>query len=487
MRSLHLAASFMFAGIFCVAWAGAATPATDVSTPAATPATPAAPAIPDGAMKVYITDVVGLVQVRDSDTDPWRAATVQMIISEGAELRTGPHSSVTCVIPPDQTFTLDRLGTVRVEEAAKHGDKITTDLIMKYGRTHYDIEGAGQEHEASIISPSSTLAVRGTNVVLYDQPPYKPEAISITGRAAFLYHHSTVYVGEKHGSRVRAVAGTDGAAQTGVDATVVDPNYSASLTASDSALFATEVARGAVISYDPIAQIPVVTGGRPSYDSELPGDLPGDLDFVLRWTGDAYLNIEVGLDKGDPLTILSTTGFVQGEFLYPGFGLQDSPSGGHIPFEDRGGPTGGEEIAYWSGNYPEGLYGIAAQSMSGATTSFTFDVYAHGVAQTMYYFTPSFEFVKSTQMTQTLSAGENATAVVLIPAVAVPNVPDDPAGNPNPGITPSSFSSAPSVVQASPAIHVVSPLAVQKQIAAPLVQAASDSRFLSTPIEYRTK
>ena len=54
---------------------------------------------------------------------------------------------------------------------------------MKYGRTHYDIEGAGLEHQSSIISPSSTLAVRGTNVSLFDQPPFKPEAISYTGRA----------------------------------------------------------------------------------------------------------------------------------------------------------------------------------------------------------------------------------------------------------------------------------------------------------------
>ncbi len=46
-------------------------------------------------------------------------AMPQMLVSQGAEFRTGPHSSVTCVIPPDQTFTLDRLGTVRVEEAAR--------------------------------------------------------------------------------------------------------------------------------------------------------------------------------------------------------------------------------------------------------------------------------------------------------------------------------------------------------------------------------
>ena len=132
-----------------------ADPATTSSSFVLTPAPAPAPA---GAMPVVITEVHGLVQYRDDEAQPWHTAVVQARISEGAELRTGPHSSVTCVIPPDQTFTLDRLGTVRVDEAAQHGNKITTDLIMKYGRTRYQIEAAGLEHEAKISSPSNVIA-----------------------------------------------------------------------------------------------------------------------------------------------------------------------------------------------------------------------------------------------------------------------------------------------------------------------------------------
>jgi hypothetical protein len=392
-------------------------------------------------MTIYITAVSGLVQVRDGQAQPWRTATPQMLISEGAELRTGPHSSVTCVIPPDQTFTLDRLGTVRVEEAARNGNKITTDLIMKYGRTHYAIQAAGLEHEASIISPSSTLAVRGTVVSLFDQPPFQPEAISYTGRAAFTYNRSTVSVGTKNGAFAKALAGTTGAAETGVNETVVDPRYAPTLSAADQALISSQVARGAVLSYDPVANIPVVTGGRPEYDTELPAGLPGTLDLVLRWTGDADLNIEVGLDKGDPLTNI-LNGFQQGEFLYPGYGFQNSPSGGHIPYDDRGGPTGGQEIAYWTGSFPTGLYGIAAQSISGAATSFTFDVYANGSLVNEYYFaSDGVTLIKSTQVTRTLQPGQTFAALVPVPAVPLLEsvVPDDPAGNPNPGINAGSF------------------------------------------------
>lgn len=440
MRRLHQSATYLLAGcLFCVAAAYGDAPASQPN---------------DVTMKVYITEVKGLVQVRDTDTQPWRTAAAKMIVTQGAEFRTGPHSSVTCVIPPDQTFTLDRLGTVRVEEAAKHGDKITTDLIMKYGRTRYDIEAAGLEHEASIVSPSSTLAVRGTTVSLFDQPPFRPEAISYTGRAVFTYHKSTITVGQKKGSLAHVLAGADGASQTAIDDSTVDPKYGPALTATDAALISTEVARGAVLSYDPIANIPVITGGRPSYDSELPGHLPGDLDFVLRWTGNANLNIEVGVDKGDPLTNISE-GFQQGEFLYPGFGFQSSASGGHIAFDDRGGPKGGEEIAFWSGPFPTGLYGIAAQSISGAATSFTFNVYANGVPQYMYYFnTAGTALVKSTQVTHELQPGQNDTALILIPPVALleQKIPNDP--NPNPGITPASFSNAtPGKVTKATSVH----------------------------------
>ena len=51
-------------------------------------------------MHIYVVAVSGLVQVRQAEDQPWFVASTNMVLSEGAELRTGPHSSVTCVIPP---------------------------------------------------------------------------------------------------------------------------------------------------------------------------------------------------------------------------------------------------------------------------------------------------------------------------------------------------------------------------------------------------
>ena len=437
MRSQTIGCALaILSGLACGAAVRADSAATGPSPAASQPGA-------NGPMDISVVAVKGLVQVRTGDDQPWVIARPDMVISEGAELRTGPHSSITCVIPPDQTFTLDRLGTVRVQDAVRNGNKVTTHLLMPYGRTHYDIESAGLEHESTITSPSSTLAVRGTNVVLYDQAPFTPYAISNTGRARFTYAHHTITVGSKGGAFAKALAGTDGAAQTAYYQSVVDPKYAASLTTTDATLLATEVARGAVIGFNPVSGIETVSGGRPSYDSELADTVPGSLDFVLRWTGNANLNIEVGVDPGDPLQNI-LNGFQKVEFLYPGYGLQNSPSGGHIPYDDIGGPNGGEEIAYWLGSHPSGLYGIGAQFISGEPTSFTFNVFENGQPVEMFYFASDGSLIKSTQETRTIGPGQFYGSLAAIPDQPLLDLltPDDPAGNPNPGINPPGVNTA---------------------------------------------
>jgi len=119
-------------------------------------------------LTVIVKEVRGIVQVREGDDQPWQAAKTDMKLTQGAEFRTGPRSSVVFVIPPDQTVVLDRLGTMKVLQAIKEADgKVKTDLGVKYGRTLYDIDtSSGVEHESTIRSPTNTLAVRGTNVVM---------------------------------------------------------------------------------------------------------------------------------------------------------------------------------------------------------------------------------------------------------------------------------------------------------------------------------
>ncbi|HEY7090910.1 MAG TPA: hypothetical protein VH518_22630 [Tepidisphaeraceae bacterium] len=361
-------------------------------------------------MRVIVVEVQGTVRVKPTPDAQWQPATVDMVVGEQAEFRTGARSSVTCVIPPDQSFTLDRLGALSVLEAIREGKTVKTDLALKYGRVRYDIEAAGVEHRAVIRSPSSTLAVRGTDVVLYDQPPFLPDAQSYTGRAMFGYAKRLVPVGGKAYAKV--AAGDAGAADTALAASVIDPRSTLSRSETDRQLIENETSRGAVLFFDPIANINVIRGGAgPLPDSTFAQNPPGALNFFLRWTGNADLNLTVTFQGGDPDAIISSFNFQPTDILYPGYSLDTTPSGGHIAFDHRGGPNGGTEIGYWQKVLP-GVYGISARNISGETANFKFNV-VDDKGHAYRIFTE--EFTVGTQIQRTLAPGGEIVGIVPIP------------------------------------------------------------------------
>jgi hypothetical protein len=357
---------------------------------AAAPVKPQAAATAPGpaveAMVINVVEVKGLVQVREGEGKPWKPAKVGMVLDQGAEFRTGPRSSVTCQIPPDQTLVLDRLGTVKIDEAIRSGKKIKTDVVMKYGRTKYDIETAGAEHESTIRSPGSTLAVRGTFVSLYDQPPFAPVADSFHGQAEFRNaHRQLLKFGGKTPTHV--AADKNGVAETALAQSTIDPTSAQSRTRSENRYVQDQTSKSALFFFDSFAGIPVIRDGPPPpTDAQLLASvpsLPGALDVVMRWQGNANLNLEVGVVTGtNGLTIENNLATINNypvpEYLYPGFGQNHSPGGGTIPYDNRGGPNGGMEIAYWGANYPKGLYYITALQASGGPALVTFDMFVNG-------------------------------------------------------------------------------------------------------------
>ncbi|MBI1370192.1 MAG: hypothetical protein GC162_16260 [Planctomycetes bacterium] len=145
-------------------------PAENGEKPAegAKPGEPAAGGLPDAAvqeLKATVTAVKGFVQVREGADNPWAFVKEGQVFGVGAEFRTGPRSAVVLAIPPDQTITLDRLGTITLLQAIKSNGKILTDLGLRYGRTQLRLETGGVEHESVIHSPAASLAIRGSDVV----------------------------------------------------------------------------------------------------------------------------------------------------------------------------------------------------------------------------------------------------------------------------------------------------------------------------------
>ncbi len=409
-RSLRLAVAGMAS---YMAPAIAALPAAAQAGPATTPAAPVTAPAEGAALDVVVLEIKGTVQVSTDNEKTWTPAKVGQHLPQGASFRTGFRSSVNCGIPPDQGFTIESLSIVHVDEAMKKGKHFKTDLVMKYGATNYSIETGGAEHESTIRTPGSTLSVRGTVVRVTDRPGFAPTAESFTGRAVYKTARGITSVGKKGGSYARVTANEGDAAQTALSQSVVDPAAALARTATDARLIAQQTSLGALVSFDNRANIPVVRDSTPFSDADLLKNLPGTLDFVLRWSGNADLNLVVDDQpitaadiaqghalqptlKGSPTGLsdanlgqiaitLSPHGFQPKELLFPGYGLNTSPTGGVIPYDNRGGPNGGMEIAYWPGTPPQGIFGVGMIHKSGPAVNYTINAFYNGSPINIFY------------------------------------------------------------------------------------------------------
>ena len=402
----HLrAAAFVAAGALFAAAASAlqqTQPATQVEVPTTNATTQH--------LRGTITAVSGLADMRRAPDADWEPCKVGMEVDENAELRTGPHSLIQFVIPPDQRVTLDRFGTMTVLQAVRTGGRIVTDLGMKYGRMEYKIEAAGLEHRSTVKTPNSTLGVRGTTVQVYDQRPFPPQAVSLTGRAQYAVGKHRTAIGGKN-TGIAVANGQQTPAQTALGSSVQDPVNSFARSALEQPLVANLLSQGAVVTLPPGHGIPIVRGGMPPTDQQLIPLLPGRLDFVLRWTNDANLDLIVGNLNG------------KGEAMLPASGLNTTPSGGRIPFDHRGGPHGGFEIGFWPKSFPDTIYPVQVNDVSGVTTPFTLDTFKDG--QRVPMLNPAGNGGAGqtvTTLSGTLSPGQTAGAIVPL------NVPLPPTG-----------------------------------------------------------
>ena len=326
-------------------------------------------------LNVIITGVEGdSAEVRKSEKDPWVRPRVGMVVHESAEFRTGPKSAIRFIIPPDQTFCLDCQGSTKVLEAVANGKKVKTDVGLAHGRVRTDIdkgtasstdpiriEQAGIEHDATIRSPNSALALRGTKVSLFDQEGFDPEAISLTGAA--LYINTRGQRVPFGGQQRAAVSGSQtSAAEAAAQRTIALLSPDLSRLDFENHEVSIVIQRGGFVSGD------VIVGNL--HLSDFPR-LPGALDFVLQWTGGPShalndLNLAVfsplsTAGKPDfvanpPFTVSLTPGSLASEQIRAKSYPQNSPSGGSIS-KNSVGPDG-LELASWGKNYPTGTYKV---------------------------------------------------------------------------------------------------------------------------------
>lgn len=315
------------------------------------------------AMKVIVTAINGMVQVRGSEDEPWQPAKLGMELTQGAEFRTGPRSGVQFVIPPDQVIILDRLGTMKVLTAIEQaGGKVRTDLGMKYGRTRYNIQaGGGLEHQSTIRSPSATLAVRGTDVTMEDE----------TGFPATAIWHKEGFVPEKQSEAqfTNSEGETSTFGGSDDDSTVNDDNNNPAenslantqnttagggLTSVESLLAMTQFGGGAGTGDPTFNDLNSQRQGEQTRTSLVStrgfNEFAGSMFVELRWfvpIADLDLFVDAVLSNGvtERLGWLPISG--RGDYKPAVF------SGGRMGLDHTGSASGGIETAQWIGTIPQ--------------------------------------------------------------------------------------------------------------------------------------
>ncbi len=329
-------------------------------------------------LSATITAVKGLVEVRDNDEQPWRKATVGMVVGIGAEFRTGPRSGVVFRIPPDQVVTVDRLGVVKILEAMR-GKTIHTDLGMKYGRVKYETEAAGLEHESTIRSPSNALAIRGCNGSLFEDAfDSWVELYEGQGWAHNRYDYNMpMGTGEhdSYGNGLKLGSNDESSAQHSLLLTTNFGAGSNTLGGGEANLF------GNFTNYNNTntgLQSGLRTFRTGPSGSNGGGTLPSDtsngvLSFNLSWTGDNSTGVVPDLD----LFVMTP----KGETLVPGSQAVTTASGAIVSKNNHGhGDVPYFESVTWDKSYTIGkyLYGVEYKDKNADPGIYTLNVLLNG-------------------------------------------------------------------------------------------------------------
>jgi len=290
--------------------------------------------------------------VSKTENDPWQRIQVGQVVDEGAEFRTGPFSRVIFQVPPDQTIILDRLGVVKLLIAKRTTTGVETNLGMPYGRTEYQVEEAGLQHDAKITSPGATLAVRGTkDMVLYDQGPFTPIAYASQPVRLRNDKGKNINFG-KAGARAHVAANKNSPAEQRIFEQRMDPAGSfAGRSQSENAVLDYLARVSPDLDVSQFRLLSLITD--PNFKGTGLGTLPipGQLTFNLVWSGFSDLDLVVISPSGEVVS-----------FKNP----KVKSSGHHFGDESFDKSGQGQESVVWEKGYPQGKYTIRVSQKGGS-------------------------------------------------------------------------------------------------------------------------
>jgi len=139
------------------------------TAPAAPPASNAPPKVeplPDGQQQILqalVIAVDGKTEWKKSGADAaWKAAAIDDLLDPGCEIRTGLRSTLTLRVGKNATLVIERSSRVELPVIVQDGSVLRTRAAVHRGKCDFRVEAIGVTSDFQVLTPSATLAVRGT-------------------------------------------------------------------------------------------------------------------------------------------------------------------------------------------------------------------------------------------------------------------------------------------------------------------------------------
>ncbi len=122
------------------------------------------------ALQAIFMDVQGKVRWRTNENAPWTEAKVNDLLNAGAEIRTGLKSRSTLRVGKNATILVDSGTTFQLPEMVQEGQTLRTLATVKSGRADFKVDHVGFANDFKVVTPQTTLSVRGTGFALASGP-----------------------------------------------------------------------------------------------------------------------------------------------------------------------------------------------------------------------------------------------------------------------------------------------------------------------------
>jgi FecR-like protein len=129
------------------------------------PPPPKVDPLPEGQKQVLqalVISVDGKAEWKAAGAEKWKAAAVNDLLDPGAEIRTGLRSTLTLRVGKNATLVVDRASRVELPMIVQDGSVLRTRAAVHRGKVDFKVEAVGITSDFQVLTPSATLAVRGT-------------------------------------------------------------------------------------------------------------------------------------------------------------------------------------------------------------------------------------------------------------------------------------------------------------------------------------